>query len=367
MKKKYKLAVIGANEPLIPFYSQIDTNKFEIYGFAWADGAVCEKYCKKFFPISFTDKETILAVCKEINIDGITSFSLESAVPTVNFVAAKLGLTCNSDKILEWVGHKNKMRLLLERTDLPMPRSILMESGNSLTNIELPELPLIVKPVDGGGSKGITLIQKNIDLMEAINYALNFSRIKQVVIEEYIEGPEVSVEYISYQGKHYFIAITDKTTSGEPHFIELEHKQPSKLPIYIQEQIKRVVEKSLTELGVTNSPSHTELKIDKKRGPIIIEVGPRMGGGCITSHLVKLSTGYDFVNAACSLACNQFIRPVNLEKRLGKVLFYTPYTKENVENIQSKDENIIYDNLSELEINCSNNSERSGCIIIKGI
>lgn len=360
---KYKLAVIGANEPLLPFYQQINKEQFEVYGFAWEKGAVCKKYCDKFYPISFTEKEKILEICQNINIDGITSFSLESAIPTVNYIASNMGLICNADLVLEWIGYKNKMREILASVGLPMPKSIVY--NDKLKSTQIPKCPIIVKPVDGGGSKGVTLVESEAELQKAINYALSFSKLKKVIIEEYIEGDEVSVEYISYQGKHYFLSITDKVTSGNPHFVELEHKQPSGLESNIQEKIKDVVQASLTVLGVTNSPSHTELRIDKIRGPIIIEVGPRMGGGHITSDLVKLSTGYDFVDGACNLACKNFIQPDNLINKKAHVIFYTPYTKDKVDHILNNNTcNVFYNNLTKLNSVCNNNSERSGCLII---
>ena len=84
---KEKIAVIGANEPLIPFYRQAKKLGYGIIGIAWDNGAVCKPYCNKFYPISFAEKEKVLEVCKKENVKGILSFSLESALPTVSYVA----------------------------------------------------------------------------------------------------------------------------------------------------------------------------------------------------------------------------------------------------------------------------------------
>ena len=86
-----KIAVIGANEPLVPFYKQVKALGYYVIGIAYLKGGVCEKYCDIFYPISFAEKEKVLEVCRNEKIDGITSFSLESALPTVVHIAQSLG------------------------------------------------------------------------------------------------------------------------------------------------------------------------------------------------------------------------------------------------------------------------------------
>lgn len=362
---KYKLAVIDANAPLLPFYSQIDRNLFEVYGFAWADGAVCKKFCDKFYPISFTEKDEILKICKELQIDGITSFSLESAVPTVIYVAHHLGLPTNTLKVAEWVGNKNRMRELLTAKHVGYsPKFFSVKEVQEVEKHTI-DYPVIVKPDDGGGSRGVSLVYSKDELIEALNLSFDNSRTKKVIVEEYVEGDEFSVEYISYNGKHYFLAITDKTTSGIPHFIELKHHQPTKLSAEMAERVKSVVEKALTVLGISDSPSHTEVRINKNGEPTIIEIGPRMGGDCITSHLVRLSTGYDFVNNNCKMVCGEFVEPKYLAANPTTVLFYSPYTKEEFENLIKNNNSLLYKDLKEYSATCNNNSERSGCAIYK--
>lgn len=360
--KKYKLAVLGANTPLLPFYSKMDRSLFEIYGFAWAEGAVCKKFCDYFYDISILDADAILEVCREKQVDGITSFSLESAVPTLTYVASKLGLPCNSSLVSKWTGHKGYFRQILEDAGLYMPKSVTVKSSELPNNLELPLCPLIVKPADGGGSKGVSLIHEPKDLASAISYALQYSRSSEVVIEEYIDGSEFSVEYLSYKGSHYYLTITDKTTSGEPYFVELAHHQPTNLPEDMVSTVKSVVEQALTALGITNSPSHTELRINKKGIPVIIEVGPRLGGDFITSDLVQMSTGYDLVNNTCLMACGILNIPENLLSREANVLFNTTSTSNKIKEVLASHIDSKH-MLSPLNIDCKNNSERSGYII----
>lgn len=122
------------------------------------------------------------------------------------------------------------------------------------------------------------------------------------MVEEYVGGQEYSVEYISWQGRHQFLAITEKFTTGAPHYIETGHLEPARLDAATQKKVQQIVEHALDSLGVEYGASHSELKIDNDGKIAIIEIGSRMGGDCIGSHLVQLSTGYDFVDAVIDVA-----------------------------------------------------------------
>ena len=98
-------------------------------------------------------------------------------------------------------------------------------------------------------------------------------------------------------------------TSGAPHFIEMQHHQPANISEQQSKAIRDMVEKALTALKIENSPSHTEIKLNSHGELYIIEIGARLGGGHITSDLVRLSTGYDMVKGALELATGDFTAP----------------------------------------------------------
>lgn len=317
-----KLAVIGANAPLIPFYKHARELDIYIIGIAWNEGAVCKKYCDKFYPISFADKEAVLEVCQKENIDGITSFSLESALPTVIYVATHMGLVSNGIDCLNLTLNKFTMRLAFERAGIPVPRYFLVKSVKDLDMIDI-RYPAIVKPVDSGGSQGVNKVNNLRELKDAYTYANAHSRTHTVIVEEFIDGREFSVEYLSCNGIHYNLQITDKVTSGPPHFVEMQHHQPADISEEMAGCIRRMIENALNVLEIKNSPSHTEIKLNSRGELYIIEVGPRLGGDYITSDLVRLSTGYDMVHGAIKLALGQFRAPLQLENRYSGVYFYS--------------------------------------------
>ena len=359
---KEKIAVIGANEPLIPFYRQAKVLGYVIIGIAIEKGAVCKKYCDRFYPISFADKDAVVDVCRKEKVDGIISFSLESALPTVVYVAQKLGLVSNSEECIKLTQSKFAQRQTLEKAGIPVPKYYLIESRADLDKVDC-HFPVIVKPVDSGGSQGICKVEDKAKLEEAYNYAISYSRSSKAIIEEYIDGREFSVEFISHQGKHYFLQITDKVTSGAPRFVEMQHHQPADIPASIWERIKTMVADALTALKIENSASHTEIKWNSNDELFIIETGARMGGDYISSDLVRLSTGYDFVEGAIKLAVGKFEAPTFPKPMHSGVYFYSklaPEVGDIIKNHEKWPEIVEWEYSDEPLMEVKSNADRRG-------
>lgn len=359
---KEKIAVIGANEPSIPFYRQAKSLGYCVIGIAWAEGAVCKKYCDRFYPISFKDKDEVLNVCQKEKIDGITSFSLESALPTVVYVAQSMGLVSNTEECVRLTETKYAQRCAFEQNGIPVPRYYRVDNELDLQKLNL-DYPIIVKPLDSGGSQGIIKLDDFQGLTEAFYNAIEYSRSKKAIVEEFVDGREFSVEYISCRGKHYFVQITDKVTSGEPHFIEMAHHQPADIPDSLVSQIKTIVENALTALKIENSPSHTEIKLNSKGELYIIEIGARMGGDFITSDLVRLSTGYDFVEGAIKLAIGKFEEPKFPQLMHSGVYFYSklaPKVGEIIKKHKNWPEIVEWEYSDEPLMEAKSNADRRG-------
>jgi len=326
MRRK-KIAVIGANLPLIHHYKRAKELGYEIHSFAWQKDAVCKKYADFFYPISFVEKELILAHCQRIDIDGITSFTLESALPTVNYISNSLNLEGNPPECVDFTSNKHSMRRRLQKLKIKIPEFALIENESTLLKKKW-LFPLIVKPVDSGGSRGISLVYNLTDLIFAYRRSLSFSKLGLVLVEQYIEGREFSVEYISYRGIHYFLSITDKITTGEPYFVELEHHQPAFITPEEQNKIMKVTEKTLDSLCIYSSASHTELKMTDKGDIYVIEMGARMGGDMIAHPLVYLSTGYDFLEGVLQLSTGDFVTPKFKYKKFSGIYYLSVENKK---------------------------------------
>ncbi len=361
-----KLAVIGANEPLVGFYQEALRLGYEIYAFAWSEGAVCKKYAKEFYPISFTEKDKILNICKDIGIHGITSFSLESALPTVIYVAEKLNLVSNPSSSLTYTGNKYMMRKKCEDSGIKAIDYWLLENISDLDKYDF-KFPIIVKPNDGGGAKGINLVRDRMGLEQAFEDAMKFSRSKSVIVETYVDGLEASAVFFSFDGKHQLITITDKITSGFPYFVELIHSQPTIFSDSLVEKINRLIIKVLDILEIKVGVTSIDLRIDSDNNPVIIEVNPRLGGNNINTDLVPISTGFNIIKEACAVACGEEPNiPITFEKNNTQIFYYTPYTAWVKDYFSENPINVVRNNITKLKKKCTNNTERSGYIIYDG-
>ena len=308
-----KIAIIGAGIFQEPAIIKAKEMGLETHVFAWAVGDPGEEAADFFYPISIREKEAILEKCKEIEIDGIISIASDLAMDTVNYVANKMGLTGNSLEATRISTNKHAMREAFERNGDPSPKSIVVEAESNTDDLDI-EYPVIVKPTDRSGSRGIKIVESKEGLSEAIGFALNESFEKKAVVEEFAVGDEYSVEYISYKGEHYLLAVTEKTTSGPPWFIEMSHIQPAPISAERKALIKKVSDHALDTLQLYDGAAHVELKVDQNENAKIIEIGGRMGGGFLGSDLVPLSTGYDYVGNVIKIAMGESIEPPIVRK-----------------------------------------------------
>lgn len=367
LDKKRKIAIIGGSYLQLPAVLKAEELGYEVHCFSWKDGAVCADYADYFYPISIIEKERILEECQRIGINGITTIASDVAVLTVNYVASNMGLISNPDDYSQITTNKYLMRQCFVDNGVPSPRFTIVDDANKY-NIKSFKFPLIVKPTDRSGSRGVEKVLDPVQLDAAIQRARKESFSNTAIIEEFVTGREISVESISYKGHHYILQITDKVTTGAPYFVELEHHQPSSLPDDIKEQVKKIVLHALDALHIEYGASHSELKITEDDDIRVIEIGARMGGDFIGSTLVRLSTGYDFLEAVVKIAMGEFEEPVITEHHYSGVYFLskeTEYIKKYIENSLNYPEiveaKITDGNLRNIE--CS--GDRSGYFIYK--
>jgi len=366
-----KLAVIGASYLQLPLVKKAKEMGLEVHCFAWAEGAVSKDLADYFYPISIVEKEEILKICQDVGIDGICTIASDVAAPTVAYVANKMNLVGNDYEAAVRANNKYQMREAFMKAGVSCPKFMMVTSETLHTPEVLDGLrefqyPMITKPSDRSGSLGVTKIVMPSEFYPAVELAMEKSFKHQAMVEEFIDGREISVEFISYNGVHYPLQITDKVTTEAPHFVELEHHQPSTLSDEMFTTIYDITKTALDALGLTNGASHAEYKITNKGRIAIMEIGGRMGGDFIGSDLVRLSTGYDFVKGVIDVALGEFEIPVKTLNMYSGVYFLckeTEHLKSTIENWKNNPSFVdgeITDN--ELhEVTCS--ADRSGYVI----
>jgi len=358
-----KIAIIGASYLQLPLVRKAKEMGIETHCFAWEEGAVCKDIADYFYAVSIIEKEQILEFCQKIKIDGIVSIASDSAVITISYIAEKMGLIANSylDSLI--TSDKYLMRQCFIDNSILSPRFVLANEGYSINNFNF---PLIVKPTDRSGSRGVKKVDKINELNVVVDRAKNESFTNQAIIEEYIAGSEVSVETISWQGKHFVLAITDKVTTDEPYFVEIEHHQPSHLGGEILERVKLETVKALSALKIDYGASHAEFKITSEGKIYIIEVGARMGGDFIGSNLVPLSTGYDFLKGVIDISLGYFEAPKLIKNNYSGVYFLSKENERVLHFIQNTNnyKEIVESEITDTELHSVKSSaDRSGYFI----
>ncbi len=302
MAEKQKVVIIGANEFQAPLIQKAKERGYETHVFAWAAGDVGERLADVFHPVSIVETDAILAECRALAPAAVCSIGSDLAAITVNRVAHGLGLPANPVRTALTATNKYEMRQAFAAAGVPTPRFYRTAPGEDFSFAQTLEYPIIVKPTDRSGSRGITKLEGPEGLAQAVAAAAADSFEHRAIVEEYFSGPEYSVECISYEGRHTLLAVTEKYTTGAPHFIETGHIQPSGLPDAALAAVRQAVFAGLDALGVTTGASHSECKVRADGSVRLIEIGARMGGDCIGSDLVFLSTGLDFVGMVLDTA-----------------------------------------------------------------
>ncbi len=266
-------------------------------GFNVADKAICA---------DIVNEETMLKIARDEHVDGVIHPCSEVSMAVMGRINDELGLSGISREQAICATNKHLMRKAFEKGNAPSPKSILAQDAEDAWSRLQNEFDTdaILKPSRNSGSRGIAKVSRNMDkgdFIRAYDEALSESRDHSVLIEQFIEGPEFSIEMIVWQGDIHVLTVTDKKTTGAPHFVELGHNQPSCFSATDVETLKAAAVAGVRALGVNNCACHAEAKLMNGKA-YLMEVGARLGGDFISTELTHLSTGIDMVAAAIDVA-----------------------------------------------------------------
>lgn len=284
-----KLLVLGASIAQIPFIKTAKKLGCYVGVVDYNEKARAIDYANEYFKCSLVDVDGVDRIVERFRPDGITCGASDVGVLTASLLCQKYGLPGLAPDIARNVKDKGVMIEAFRRHGVPHPEYQVLEDAETPVSLEY---PLITKPVDKSGSRGINVARNAEELKAALADSFASSDSKRVIVEEYMQGPEVSVEILVQDGEPHIIQITDKLTTGEPHFIEIGHSQPSALPPEALEAISRVAYDACKAVGVDNGCGHAEI-ILTERGPKMVEIAGRLGGDFIATVLLPLSTGVD--------------------------------------------------------------------------
>lgn len=310
-----QLSVIGKCKELNYFTVVTDPNP----------NAEGKKIADAFETVEGDDFERTCAIVEKYSIEAIITAATDKPLVMMAKIAEKYGFSFFSEETAIISTDKFLMKNAFRENGIPCADGRLIhEIDDSL------DYPLILKPRDNSGSRGIVFCRTKQEAEKGLSEAFSFSKKESVLIEEFIGGKEYSVEALHFEEQSRVLQITEKITTPHPYNVELGHIQPAELDSVTVKKIEDFVNEIAVAIKFQNCASHTELKINDKE-IFIIETSPRLGGDFITSQLVPLSTGIEMEKSLVQIAFGLSPRISQEEKRASAV-FYFDFKKENVKN-----------------------------------
>ncbi len=363
-----KLFIIGASVLQLP--AIIKAKEMGLYvGVAdYNPKAIGIPYADEFFNVSTIDEEGVCQAAKEFGADGIMTLATDMPMRSVAYACEKLGLIGISYDTAVRATDKGDMIKAFERAGVEHPWYRIVSSPDE--KIENVSFPCITKPTDNAGSRGVMLVENKEELEKSLRYSSENGRKGSVIVEEYMRGNEVSVEIIVYNGIVHVLQVTDKLTTGAPHFVEMGHSQPSRLGEKNVAAIKDLAERAVKSVGIENGPAHVEIMLTES-GPKMIELGARMGGDCITTHLVPLSTGVDMIKATIDI-CLGNTPDLSVKHEKGSAIRYFDVPEgvireingvENAKKIDGVEEIVFTKEVGEATGEIGSSGDRVGFVI----
>lgn len=275
------------------------------------------KLADESYNVSTTDKEAVLELAKQLNIDGIVAYASDPAAPTQAYVAEKLGLPGNPYQSVLTLARKDLFRQFLKENGFNVPKSASFYNFESARKwAEKLKFPLFIKPVDSSGSKGVTEINSIECLNDAFHYALKYSREKKVVVEEKIirRGTQVAGDGFVIDGKLVFKCWADE------HFdtlcnglVPIGQSFPTSHDVYLLDVAHKETQRLLDLLNIKMGALNFDFIFSDDGRFFFLELGPR-NGGCLIPEVIKYSTGVDMIKATVEVAlgheCDIEYKPV---------------------------------------------------------
>lgn len=348
-----KLLVLAAGILQIPVIKKAKEMGLYVIAVDYNPQAVGLQYADKAIVADITSEDEMLGIARRERINGVIHPCSEVSMNVMGKINDELGLSGITREQAILATNKHRMRKVFEKVKAPSPKSYCFESANEAWSCYCNDFKGdgILKPSRNSGSRGVNVIHKDITeekFVELFGRSMSESRDNSVMLEQFVSGPEFSVEIIVWDKQVNVLTVTDKKTTGSPYFVELGHNQPSCFPQKTVEAVKSAAIAGVKALGVNNCACHAEVKISDasvKAEPYIMEIGARLGGDFIATELVHLSTGIDMVAAAinCALGIKPCLKPENKMQSVC-IRYFCPQTGKlnSISNIEALDNPHVY-------------------------
>ena len=268
-------------------------------------------HADKFYLVSTVDKEAVLEVARQERVDGVVAYASDPAAPTAAYVAEKLGLPGNPYESVEILCNKDRFRAFLAENGFCTPRAKGYDSvAAAQADLEAGvfRYPVIVKPVDSSGSKGVGRVDGPEEAKAKLDCAMSFSRGKRIIVEEFVEkfGYQIAGDGLSVDGElvfRYFANDHFNPKCVNP-FVPISASFPYNMPREVQDKVHREIQRLLTCLGMRSCTYNFDMRIDSDYNVYLMEVAPRDGGNYIPD-VIRYATGVDLVECSIRAAMGE--------------------------------------------------------------
>lgn len=302
-----KVLLLGGSLFLLPVIEAVHKLGYQAVTCDYLPDNDAHKFADEYHNVSTTDRAAVLALAKELQVAGIMSFACDSGVDTAAYVAEQLGLpSVGSSEAVDILQNKARFRKFLADNGFNVPTArgyacaedAVREAGDF-------RWPVIIKPTDSAGSKGVTKVTKPEDIPAAAEYAKQFSKTKTFIMEEFIEkqGCSSDSDCFSVNGKLVYCSFSSQRFDGEAAnpYTPSAYSWPSDMPQAAQEELRRELQRLITLLGLKTSLYNIETRLGTDGKPYIMEVSPR-GGGNRIAEVLRIATDTDLITNAVRAA-----------------------------------------------------------------
>lgn len=353
---KKKILLLGGSTQQIPAIEYANARGYYTILCDFLHDNPGRNYSDKFYCVSTTDKEAVFEIARTEKIDGIVAYASDPAAPTAAYVAEKLGLPTNPYESVEILTNKDKFREFLEKNNFNTPKAkgydSIEEVRKEISNFKL---PVIIKPVDSSGSKGVTKLSDYNNLENQINNALLYSIGKRFIIEEFVEkdGYQVAGDGFVIDGNLVFRCFGNDhfNNKGLNQFVPISASFPYNMPKRVHEKIHNEIQRLLSLLNMKLGAYNFDIRIDKEENVYLMEVGPRNGGNFIP-QVIRYATEIDMIEYTIKSAVGEKCDDIKMKETNGFWSYYAIHSlKEGILKEIKIDEKVKKYNIVETHLN----------------
>lgn len=326
-----KILILGGTHFQVPAIRYAKSQGYYVITCDYLPNNPGHKFADEYFNISTTDKEGVLSLARNLSVDGILCFASDPAAPTAAYVSEVLNLPGNTYNNICRFGEKHLWRQFLKEHGFNVPKAVSFQKMEDV-NVSDWRFPVMVKPVDSSGSKGITKVTSALELASAFNYALSYSRLKIVLIEEFIErvGPQIGGDGFYGKDRLEFVCYGDQVVDEKINgYVPCGMKFPALLSPSLKQRITDDIERAIRLSGLRHLSFNLEVMVDKDENIYLMELGPRNGGNCIP-EVIQYYTHVNLVAMAVEAALGNSVPVVPFDNNKCYAYYALHTSKEGV-------------------------------------